>query len=130
MLFDQLTRALCIQCASLKDLSIGIYEEQVIRINSTSLDILHILQSTIKTLIVENVVKLQRVVVEAQPWKIARVLVGLQIPPPTVGISITKALVLAEACFNIFLKVPCFNISTQSTTLILYSMGSTLLPFL
>jgi hypothetical protein len=100
--------ALTYQCASLKDLSIGIYEEQVIRINSTSLDILHILQSTIKTLIVENVVKLQRVVVEAQPWKIARVLVGLQIPPPTVGISITKALVHAEACFNIFFESSMF----------------------
>ncbi|TVU03521.1 hypothetical protein EJB05_50917 [Eragrostis curvula] len=107
--------ALVYQCKSLRELKIGIYEGNVIRIDSASLESLHVWQSTIRKLAVQNAAKLQKILVEADPQKTVVVAAGPKKPSPCVGVWIADAPILTDACFNISTQsVTINNISTMT----------------
>ncbi|TVU27017.1 hypothetical protein EJB05_29595, partial [Eragrostis curvula] len=88
--------ALVDQCKRLKELDIGYYEGDVIRIDSKSLEILLVWQSTVKIISVNSALKLRRVLLAARPKK------------TDVGIWIDGARVLTDVWLNL---------STQSITI-------------
>ncbi|KAL6642234.1 hypothetical protein ACP70R_020415 [Stipagrostis hirtigluma subsp. patula] len=90
--------ALVCQCTNLKELDLGLYEGDIIRINSGTLEILLIWNSTVRTVAVKNAAKLQRVLVAAKPKKSSS----------PVEIWIQDAPMLRDAWFNL---------STQSVTI-------------
>lgn len=81
--------ALIDQSKNLKELSIGYYDGDVIRITSKSLEILLIWQSTIKRIAVKTASKLRRVLLSARPKKY------------DIGVWINSAPVLTDLCINL-----------------------------
>ncbi|TVU27025.1 hypothetical protein EJB05_29603, partial [Eragrostis curvula] len=103
--------ALVDQCKSLKELDIGYYEGDIIRIDSKSLEILLVWQSTVKMISVKSALKLRRVLLAARPKK------------TDVGVWIDGARVLTDVWLNL---------STQSITInnISFNKDSSPLPSL